>query len=350
MFVRSLQKRSALYNFGKQCFVQSSASLSTEARPSNLIFMDDSVPPIKEIKEYSNMPKENSNIIRKIEDNTLLFQKPVLIWLSDFLNRENFAMNSEAVELHPEIFGCSPRMDYLGKAIAWQKVYRTVDYSWEPTRADIGKGKAKPWPQKGSGRARHGSTNAPQWHRGAKAKGPRGPMSLYYEQPFHERVRALTSALTVRQIQNDLFIVKDFIVQEGQSVNFETDNSMLIVHGSVANDVSDSTLEALDNLPKVNLISVLALNVFSILKHDKLVITLPALKEIENKLTWHLHRYEWLGDKPHNFYTGMPFSPNVESSELNEELHEADIEEEEYDHRMKEYIELDTHEIPYGRM
>ena len=71
------------------------------------------------------------------------------------------------------------------------KMYTTFSYG----------GGAKPWQQKGTGRARHGSTRSPQWVDGGKVFGPKAPKSHYYMLPFHTRVYGLTHTLTIKFIQ-----------------------------------------------------------------------------------------------------------------------------------------------------
>lgn len=77
------------------------------------------------------------------------------------------------------------------------------------TRAEVRGGGRKPWPQKGLGRARHGSIRSPLWRKGGKAHGPRSPTTYFYMLPFYTRVAGLTGALSVKLAQDDLHIVND---------------------------------------------------------------------------------------------------------------------------------------------
>lgn len=76
------------------------------------------------------------------------------------------------------------------------------------------------WPQKGLGRARHGSIRSPLWRGGGIVHGPRSPTSHFYMLPFYVRVFGLTSTLSVKLAQDDLHVVKD--------LEIPTDNSSYI--------------------------------------------------------------------------------------------------------------------------
>ena len=114
--------------------------------------------------------------------------------------------------------------------IKWQKLYKHIvrrnwrniifvvfdfmfslqDYSFCRTRAEMPGGGRKPWPQKKSGRARHGSTRSPLWHCGGKAKGPRGPKSYFYLISPDMKSKGLKAVLSAKMAQDDLHIVDNF--------------------------------------------------------------------------------------------------------------------------------------------
>ncbi|KAL5281232.1 MRPL4 family protein [Megaselia abdita] len=113
------------------------------------------------------------------------------------------------IELHPQVFAAQPRVDVIQENIEWQRKYRYVSFATTKSRAEVRGGGRKPWPQKGGGRARHGSIRSPIFVGGGVAHGPRSPKPHFYMLPFYKRVMGLTSTLSVKLAQDDLHIVQD---------------------------------------------------------------------------------------------------------------------------------------------
>ena len=93
-------------------------------------------------------------------------------WVEDFTN--NVPQKLAIVKLHPKIFAHFPRPDIVAKNLKWQKDIHWVNYLSVKVRNELSYSTKKPWPQKGQGKARHGSKRSPQWHCGAWVQGPRG--------------------------------------------------------------------------------------------------------------------------------------------------------------------------------
>lgn len=111
------------------------------------------------------------------------------------------------IELHPDVFATQPRVDVIQENIEWQRKYRYVSFAHTKSRAEARGGGRKPWPQKGLGRARHGSIRSPLFKGGGVAHGPRSPTTHFYMLPFYKRVMGLTSTLSVKLAQDDLHII-----------------------------------------------------------------------------------------------------------------------------------------------
>ncbi|XP_033735362.1 39S ribosomal protein L4, mitochondrial-like isoform X2 [Pecten maximus] len=199
------------------------------------------------------------------------------------------------VDLHPEVFGTYPRLDVLQQNVKWQRLYRHIDYAQTKTRAEVRGGSFKPWVQKHLGRARHGSNRSPIWKGGGVINGPRGPKSHFYMLPASYRALGLRVALSVKYAQDDLHIVDSLDIPDdspeyiqdlmdtrfwGFSCLFVDDNDMMPENISLA----------VDKIPNFNLMPVYGLNVFSMLKHETLVLTLAAVEKIEKKLLYQMHK------------------------------------------------------------
>ncbi|XP_035226203.1 39S ribosomal protein L4, mitochondrial-like isoform X2 [Stegodyphus dumicola] len=199
------------------------------------------------------------------------------------------------IDLHPSVFGVMPRLDIIFHNYRWQQKYRFVDYVTELSRAEVPGGGRKPWPQKGTGRARHGSIRSPIFLRGGKAHGKRGPKTTFYMLPRATRVYGLTSTLSCKFAQDDLVIVNSLEIPTNEQKFIEElmehrrwGISVLFINET---DIMPRNITlATDKMESVVLMPYYGLNVYSMLKYDTIVMTLEALNKIEERLLFHLHR------------------------------------------------------------
>lgn len=135
------------------------------------------------------------------------YRKPRQAWLEniDTIDERKLGI----IDLHPEIFGDNPRIDIIYDNVKWQQKYRYVSFAHAKARFECRGGGRKPWPQKGLGRARHGSIRSPLFKGGGSAHGPRSPKSHFYMLPLYSRVCGLTATLSVKFAQDDLHVVPD---------------------------------------------------------------------------------------------------------------------------------------------
>ncbi len=195
---------------------------------------------------------------------------------------------SGSVDLNSTVFEAPVRTDLLHAEVRRQLARRRSGTHSTKNRAAVSGGGAKPWRQKGTGRARQGTTRAPQWSGGGVVF---GPVSRSYEHSLPKKVRgaALRSALSHRLAEGDITLVDsigldDFKTQRvvemlrGLSMG---DMSVLIVI-----DVRDEHLQcSARNLPSVTVMLVEGVNVYDVLRHRKLLVTKSALAAIESRLT-----------------------------------------------------------------
>ncbi|XP_071563365.1 large ribosomal subunit protein uL4m [Temnothorax nylanderi] len=252
-------------------------------------------PPLRYCTTIENRAKVKDPIISKIQydDEKTLYQKPRQVWLENLNTVEEKKLG--LVTLHPHIYAAAPRIDIIHQNVRWQRMYRWVSYAHTKTRAEVRGGGRKPWPQKGTGRARHGSIRSPLWRGGGVVHGPRSPTPHFYMLPFYSRIAGLTATLSVKLAQDDLHIVDELEIPSSEPSYIEQlieernwGPSVLFVDSY---DIMSTNITlATDQIKHVNLMPVYGLNVYGMLKHNTLVLTEKAARLIEEKLLYHLHR------------------------------------------------------------
>ena len=153
-------------------------------------------------------------------------------------------------------------------------------------RSLVSGGGKKPWKQKGTGRARQGSTRASQWVGGGKAMGPK-PRDYAYDVPRKVRKAALRSALALRGNGQQLIIVEKW---EPQGPKTSTAAKVLAKLGVKKALVVDeganvALARSVRNLAGHDFLALEGLNVYDILKHDALVLTAATAKKLEEALS-----------------------------------------------------------------
>ena len=151
------------------------------------------------------------------------------------------------------------------------------------TRSEVSGGGRKPWRQKGTGRARQGSTRSPQWTRGGVALGPK-PRSYRYTLNKKLKRIALKSALSAKAAAGDIIVVENLSVAEIKTKtianmlkSLKVERKALIVTAGADKNVYASA----KNIPGVMTAMAAAINVYDILKHDKFIVAKEAVQKIE---------------------------------------------------------------------
>ncbi|GMS79750.1 hypothetical protein PENTCL1PPCAC_1925, partial [Pristionchus entomophagus] len=201
------------------------------------------------------------------------------------------------VDLHPSIFRAPPRVDLLHRNLVWQQVYRNVQMTKQLNKAEMPGGGKKPWPQKKTGRAHVGSVRAPHFIRGGFANGVRGPRTWFYMLPDSIRVQGLCVALSLKLAQSDVHVVDSLSsVPEGADGQYlqemaEARNwgySVLFVDAG-EESMTGGLLDACDSLPSFNVMPIFGLNCYSIMKYNTIVLSLPAVELLEQRLLNQIH-------------------------------------------------------------
>ena len=185
--------------------------------------------------------------------------------------------------LSDAIFGIEPNTSVMHAAVVNYLANQRQGTQSTLTRSEVSGGGRKPWKQKGTGRARQGSTRAPQWTHGGIALGPK-PRDYSYELPKKVKRLALKSAFSTKVADNDLIVV-DNIAVEGFKTKavvemlskLGADKKALIVMP----ELDQKLIKSAANIPGVKTTLVNTINVYDILNCDKFIVAKSALEKIE---------------------------------------------------------------------
>lgn len=195
------------------------------------------------------------------------------------------AKSAGSVDLSDEVFGLEPRADILHRMVRYQLLKRQLGTRHVKDRSLVTATRAKMYKQKGTGRARHGNKTAPQFRGGGKAFGP-VPHSHAIELPKKVRALALRHALSSKAKAQQLIILDSAELGEPKTKALKTQfaalglTSALIVDGRELN--TNFSLAA-RNIPHIDVLPIQGLNVYDILRRDKLVLTRAALDAISER-------------------------------------------------------------------
>ncbi len=190
------------------------------------------------------------------------------------------------IEVSEFVFGIVPNTAVMHQALVRQHANKRLGTHSTKTRGEVSGGGRKPWKQKGTGRARQGSTRAPHWRHGGIAFGPK-PRDYTQALPKRMRRLALRSVLSDKAGNGQLVVIESFADLEARTKAMITFLGQLgEVRGTVvATGVKqDNLVRAASNLPEVKTILVNYLNLHDLLKNARLVLDREAIAYIEQ--TW----------------------------------------------------------------
>lgn len=190
------------------------------------------------------------------------------------------------IELNDSVFGVEMNAGLVHQAVVMQLASRRLGTHATKTRGLVRGGGRKPWRQKGTGRARSGSTRSPLWVGGGTVFGPQ-PRSYAFRMPKKQRRLAIKCALSDKVASGDFIVLVDlqFDAPKTKSVvkmlgDFGVDAKSLII----TLDENENVELSSRNIPGVKAINTMGLNVYDILNHTKLFITKAAIEKIEEVL------------------------------------------------------------------
>ena len=190
------------------------------------------------------------------------------------------------ITLNKEVFGIVPNDAVLYDAIKLAQNNARQATKGVKGRSDVSGGGRKPWRQKGTGRARQGSTRAPHWYHGGWAFGSQ-TRNYEVKQNRKERALALKSALAYKVINKELVIVDSLNVETNKTkdmknilANLKVERNALIV----VSELNENLILATRNLNNVLLLEASEINVLDLVSANLVIVEESAMKKIEEAL------------------------------------------------------------------
>lgn len=191
--------------------------------------------------------------------------------------------SSGKISLSDEIFGLEPRADILQRMIRYQLAKRRAGTHDVQNRSEINRSNVRMYKQKGTGRARHSTAKAPQFRGGGRAFGPT-PRDHAFDLPKKVRALALRHALSSKRASDQIIVIDDFAMKEaktsamrGNLKKLGLENALFI--GGAELDMNFAL--ATRNIPNMDVLPVQGINVYDILRREKLVLSKAAVEALE---------------------------------------------------------------------
>ena len=187
------------------------------------------------------------------------------------------------LELNEAVFGIEPNEAVVHSVLVNFLANQRQGTQSTKTRSEVSGGGRKPWRQKGTGRARQGSIRAPQWIKGGIALGPK-PRSYKYTVNKKERQLAVKSVLSSKVLENELVVVDSLPLNDIKTKELVKALSNLKVEGKaliMLPEKNEKVQKSARNIEGVKTTLVETINVYDLLKYNKLVVTEDTVKKLE---------------------------------------------------------------------
>ncbi len=191
------------------------------------------------------------------------------------------------ITLSDSVFGIEPNDVVIYDAIRLATANSRQGTHAVKTRAEVSGGGKKPWRQKGTGRARQGSTRAPHWYHGGVVFGPQTDKNYTLKMNRKERRLALKSALTYKVLDKELIVLDELKLESNKTkemkeilANLKVDRNILVV----VDELDDDLILATRNLKNVLLLSADEINTYDVISANVLIATEAAIKSVEEAL------------------------------------------------------------------
>jgi len=188
------------------------------------------------------------------------------------------------VDLPAAVFDVEPNEHVLWQSVKVYQANQRQGTAATKTRSLVSGGNTKPWKQKGTGRARHGTSRSPIWVGGATTFGPR-PRDYSQTLPRKVRRLALTSAMSLRAREGNVTVVDDFAIETPRTRTVSGFMKSAGLSGKkvcfITDQANETVVKSCRNLTGVEVLSGRALNVYDLMNAQVLIVTRGALKGLE---------------------------------------------------------------------
>ncbi len=186
------------------------------------------------------------------------------------------------LQISDDIFSAKVNKDAMHRVVLNILANKRQGTQSTKTKSEVRGGGSKPWRQKGTGRARHGSTRSAQWIKGGIALGPK-PRSYSYKLPKKLKRVALKSALSSKVLENQIKVLDKFDLDQIKTKkmveilnNLGLEKTLIVVP-----EKDENVIKSARNIQGVKTAGINTINVYDILKYDNFVITQDAVKKVE---------------------------------------------------------------------
>ena len=192
----------------------------------------------------------------------------------------------DQVDLPDEIFNVEIKSDILHQVVRWQLAKKRQGNASTKTRSEVRGGGRKPWRQKGTGRARAGTSRSPIWRGGGTIHGPK-PRDYSYKLNKKLRSLGLKMAISSKLKEEQLMVLNILDLPETKTKHFAGIMNGLDLSRALFVITEDDRTALLSsrNIPGVKVIKAEGLNVFDVLKYDHLVLLQPSVERIVERLS-----------------------------------------------------------------
>ena len=190
------------------------------------------------------------------------------------------------ITLSEAVFGVPMNAGLLHQSVVRHQANQRLGTASTKTRSEVSGGGRKPWRQKGTGRARVGSIRSPLWRHGGIIFGPT-PRSFAQQMPRKMRRLAVKVALSDKVRQGKFVVLEDLDLPAAKTkemvkvlANLDAKKALIVTAGR-----DDQVQRSARNIPEVETLEAVALNVYDILRHDRLIMTRDAVARVERSFS-----------------------------------------------------------------